>query len=98
MYYERQKGGHLKAIITREQAVQILGGERELNHRMLGLSDELARLNTGAKLFSKGRLGSNPIFEIRSGTCDSDGDDIKEIIEALEQGKTGLFRGSRVGC
>lgn len=88
----------MKAIITREQAVQVLGNERELNRRMLGLSDELARLHTGAKLFSRGRLGPNPIFEIRSGTCDSDGDDIKEIIEALEQGKTGLSCNSRIGC
>lgn len=89
----------MKAIITREQAIQILGGDkRELSRRMLGHSDELARLNTGAKLFSKGRLGPNPTFEIRSGSCDSDGDDIKEIIEALERGKSGLLCSSQMGC
>ena len=88
----------MKAIITREQAVHIVGDEKEFQHLMLGHSDELARLRGGTvKLFSRGRLGPNPIFELRSVVSDSDGGDIQEIIEALERGASRLLCGSRMG-
>ncbi|MBI4158083.1 MAG: hypothetical protein HY505_00445 [Candidatus Yanofskybacteria bacterium] len=89
----------MTAIITREQAVRIVGNEKEFKHRMLGHSDELARLMGGTvKLFSKGRLGPSPIFELRSMTCDNNEEDIQEIIEALERGESGLLCNSRMGC
>ena len=84
----------MKAIITREQAARIVGGERELLRRILGHSDELARLRGGAvKLFSNGRLGPNPTFELRSMVSDGNCEDIQEIIESLEQGGSRLFCG-----
>ena len=87
------------AIITREQAIQILGGDkREFTRRMLGHSDELARLRGGTvKLFSKGRLGPDPIFELR-GVVSCAGDDVQEIVEALGRGESGLLCGNQTGC
>lgn len=88
----------MKAVITREQAVRIVGGEKELQRRILSsFSGELAQLTTGAKLFGRGHLGPNPVFEVRSSICDSDGGDIQEIIEALERGESKLLCGNQWG-
>ena len=95
IYYDHERRS-VTAIITREQAVRIVGGEKEFQHRMLGHSDELARLRGGTvKLFSKGRLGPNPTFELRSAIYDSGDDDVREIVEALERGESGLLCGNR---
>ena len=57
---------------------------------MLGHSDELARLRGGVvKLFSKGRLGPNPTFELRGVVSDAE-KDVQEIVEVLERGESKL--------
>jgi len=85
----------MRAVITREQAVQILGNRRELERRILGNSDELFRLRGGTvKLFCMGRLGPSPIFELRS-TVDGNGDDVKKIVEALECDESKLLPNTR---
>lgn len=87
----------MTAIISRERAVQIMGSEAELNRRILGLSDELARLAGGTvKLFSRGRLGPNPTFELRSAIADGGDEDVQEIIAALERGERALLSGRTV--
>ena len=87
----------MKAIITRAQAIRIVRSEAELQRRLLNtFSGELARLTTGVKLFGDGWYGPNPTFELRSGTCDSDGSDIQETLEALERGES-LLWGSKRG-
>lgn len=94
----------MRALITREQAIQLVGSERELNRLLLNsFTGKLMRLRgSTAKLFAKNWLGPNPIFEIRSGIYDSDGSDIQEAIEALERGESGLtYKTTRVeymGC
>ncbi|HXK41138.1 MAG TPA: hypothetical protein VJ046_03540 [Candidatus Paceibacterota bacterium] len=99
IYYDHERRS-VTAIITREQAIQVLGGnERELDRRMLGHSDELLRLRGGTvKLFCIGRLGPNPTFELRSAICDGGDDDVREIVEALERGESGLMCDNQMGC
>lgn len=75
----------MKAIISREQAARLVGGERKLQYLLLStFTGKLAELSTGAKLFSEYWLSPNPVFEVRSGTCDSDGRDVLEVVETLE--------------